>query len=675
MSRDTIPITLPAEALQFDAQGRPRSARYADVYASGDGALGQARHVFLAGNDLPRAWVGRRHYTIVETGFGLGNNFLATWQAWRADPARPRRLHYYSLEKHPLQRADLRAGSATRLDDPLDAAADALRGSLVERWPDPVIGLHRLDFDGGAVALTLVLGDAQHMIPELQLGADAFYLDGFAPDRNPELWTPLLLRALARLARPGATLATYTSARAVRDALASHGFECRLAPGYGHKRDMLRGCYAPRWRMRRHEPAAAYGGTRQALVVGAGLAGCACAAALAGRGWQVQLLDRAGIAAGASGLPAGLLVPLLSADDNLTSRLVRAGWRYSLAVLRALAPPATSAEPAPLWTPCGVFEQATDEQHEAQLRAMLAEQRWPPSLALYCTAAEAAARLGRTPRRGGVWFAQGGLVSAARWCEALARVAPGSGDAARIVPRDDPATGRILADTSFDVAAIRSVDGDWEAADRRGRRHRAPVLVLANAAGLATLQDLRGTPLQQIGGRLSLLQAPALADLACAIGGDGYAIPPLLGRAAIGATYEFSPFDADVPGRADGEAAAHQSNLERLTRLLAQPPAVQVSGTFAAQRCVAPDRLPLAGPMVDELAVADAAVRLRGARGADLPRLPGLYCLTALGSRGLSLAPLLGELVAAQVCGEPVPIEATLAAAVDPARYTLRRLR
>jgi tRNA 5-methylaminomethyl-2-thiouridine biosynthesis bifunctional protein len=309
------------EDLQFDAGGAPFSRRYGDVYASRSGALGQARHVFLHGSDLPSRWAGREQFVIVETGFGLGTNFLATWQAWRDDPRRPRRLHFVSVERHPLPAADL----ARCAPQPLSALAS----QLTRAWPLPLAGLHRLVFEAGAITLTLGFGDARTLVPQLVLGADAFYLDGFAPERNPELWDAALLKALARLARPDATLASWTTARAVRDALAAGGFEVGLREGFGTKRHMLVARYAPRFRTRRHDPPSPYAGAREAIVIGAGLAGCSSALALARRGWQVALLEQGAHAAGgASALPSGLLHPTLTADDSHAARLLRAGFLF-----------------------------------------------------------------------------------------------------------------------------------------------------------------------------------------------------------------------------------------------------------------------------------------------------------------------------------------------------------
>ena len=225
--------------LTFAADGTPFSPDYDDVYHSAAGAHAQAKHVFLAGNGLPDRWAGCAQFVIVETGFGLGLNFLATWLAWRDDPQRCRTLHFISLEKHPLAAADLARVHVAWPE--LATLADELGRS----WPALEAGAHELEFDGGRVRLTLHFGDAVTLLPTLAARADAFYLDGFSPAKNPELWSPALCSALARLAVSGATLATWSVAGSVRRALAAAGFEVTRRPGFAGKRQMLIGRFAP----------------------------------------------------------------------------------------------------------------------------------------------------------------------------------------------------------------------------------------------------------------------------------------------------------------------------------------------------------------------------------------------------------------------------------------------
>ena len=232
----TRPI-VPAH-LQWTDEGVPFSDEFDDVYHPAAGALEQARHVFLAGNGLPERWQGRERFVVLETGFGLGNNFLATWDAWRRSEQRCRQLHFISIEQRPLTRDDLRAVQR-------DASLADLASRLADAWPPLTPNLHRLSFDDGRVELLLALGDVAAWLPELVAQVDAFYLDGFAPAKNPQMWQARIYKAMARLAAPGATAATWTAARSVRDGLVSAGFDVTRASGRGGKRDITLATYTP----------------------------------------------------------------------------------------------------------------------------------------------------------------------------------------------------------------------------------------------------------------------------------------------------------------------------------------------------------------------------------------------------------------------------------------------
>lgn len=454
-------MKLEPAVLTFDAAGTPFSSVYGDIYHSSESGPGQARHVFLGGNDLPSRWAGKRVYTIVETGFGLGFNFLATWQAWRVDPARAERLHFVSIEKHPFPRDAL-----TAVHERYPEFA-SLAAQLQAAWPPLVPGLHRLHFDDGRVALTLAFADAADALSGLRLGADAFYLDGFAPARNDEMWTPRLMKALARLARPGATLATYTTARSVRDALAEAGFVITRRPGFGRKRDMLAARYMPRWQPRHVPPLAPEWPQRQAIVIGAGLAGAAVSERLAGRGWDIDMIERnAAPAAETSGLHAGVFQPQLSRDDGVPSRLARAGFLYAIERWRALE----AAGHALAWRRCGVLQIAKDDADEVRMAETIAALGYPPTYAEYANYATASLHAGCKVSAGGWWFPQGGWIKPANLVTAQLAAARGHA----------PDAPRLIAHFGKFVYALRRDGEYWQAlAGDGGVIATAPVVVLS----------------------------------------------------------------------------------------------------------------------------------------------------------------------------------------------------
>ncbi|MDN7674007.1 bifunctional tRNA (5-methylaminomethyl-2-thiouridine)(34)-methyltransferase MnmD/FAD-dependent 5-carboxymethylaminomethyl-2-thiouridine(34) oxidoreductase MnmC [Burkholderia oklahomensis] len=649
-----MPDRIVPATLVFREDGTVVSPLYGDIYHSAAGALAQADHVFIRGNDLPRRWRHKRTFTIVETGFGIGCNFLATWVAWRADPSHGERLHFVSVEKHPFARDDLRRAAAhivayTTIEPLVDELANA--------WPAMTPGVHRLEFDDGRVTLTLVFGDALDVLPNLVLRANAFYLDGFAPSKNADMWSPAIFKSLAKLADEHATFATYTSAGTVKRALDEAGFTHRKIEGFAGKRAMLVGEFAPRWRVRRHEPPRARAvETRDALVIGAGLAGCAVVERLAARGWHVTLIERrAEIASEASGNPAGVFHPMIARDDNLAARLSRAGFLHALnrwcALERAGHAFARSTQ--------GLVQLATSDDEFERMRESIDALGVPAELASTLSRDEARALLRTDVAYGGWLFPQGGSINPAAL--AAAQCAAAGEKLTRIV--------------GVEVARLeRGDDGRWRALDASGATlAQASVVVIANAADAARIAGLRHAPTQRVRGQLTLLPPGSAPDVAVPVIGDGYVVPLAGGVTLTGATYE--PDDTDATLR----EAGHRENLVRLERLLPEFSAASLDASTLTGRvgfrCVASDRLPLVGELGDEAAAARDAAALTGARLRDVPRAAGLYGAFGYGSRGLVWAALGAELIAAQIEGEPWPLERELAEAIDPARFLVRALR
>ena len=637
-------------SIDFDAGGPPRSPAFGDVYHPREGAAGQAQHVFLAGNGLPQRWQGREDFVIVETGFGLGSNFLATWQAWRDDPQRCARLHMVSLELHPPTRDDLlRAHAGTPQAD--------LAQELARAWPPPTPDLHLLEFESGAVRLLLGLGDARRLLPRLRLRVDACYLDGFAPARNPQLWEPPLFKALARLAAPGATAATWSAARAVREGLQAAGFEVETAPGFGSKRDMTRARHAPRGGRRAAaqavrgaasaSPAPAAADSRHALIIGAGLAGASAASALARLGWRCTVLERHGSpAAEASGNPAGVFHPASHAADNPHARLLRAAsllaaHRYA----RLIEDRRVTGEVR------GMLQMPGRERDEPRPHAE------HPDIARPETADSAAGLSGLAASGPGVhfgpagWVAPGELVAA--WLQA-----PG-----------------VTLHTGKPVASLERRGDGWRALDASGQAlAEAPVVVLAAGTGLAALvQAASAEPLELGTSRGQLNWFDGVAGPRLPMTGQGYAVSvPGAGRwrLVFGAT---SHEDDAEPALREADTRWNEARLRALTGIEAPAQAglLGMVGGRVAWRVTTPDRLPVVGP----LAAPNLPAHLRLDQARLVPRLAGVHVIGGLGSRGLTWAPLLGEVLAAGVAGTPQPLPSDLLDALDPARGLVRRVR
>ena len=620
-------------------QGVPFSEAYGDVYHPLAGALAQARHVFLAGNGLPERWRGRDRFVILETGFGLGNNFLATWHAWRSDPQAARCLHFVSIERHPLTRSDL--AQVPRAPALVDLAA-----LLVEAWPPLTPNLHRLAFDEGRVELLLALGDVHDWLPQLVARVDAFFLDGFAPARNPHMWQPTLFKAMARAAAPEATLATWTAARAVRDGLAAAGFELHRAEGQGGKRDITLGRYAPRFTPRTVAARLPSRPAGHAVIVGAGLAGCAAARTLAMEGWRCTVLDaQDGPAQQGSGNPTGIFHGIVHADDGPHARFNRAAaMEMQRAVLQAAARGVPGAA-------AGLLRLETSGMIVRAMQAVIGKHGLPPD---YVRAVEA----DEASEHAGTWLAHPAwLYPGAGWVSPVALSGFWLADAGAGV--------RFIGGTR--VGMLRRREHTWEVLDSSGGLlEAADVVVLANADDATRLAGMEW-PMHRVRGQVSLADPVRLpARPRIPIAGAGYLAVPSDGLGVFGATAQTDDSDPSV------READHRYNLGQLQRLLDQPLHIALDELRGRTgwRCVVEDRLPLIG------AVPEAA--LTGSRMDHerlVPRVPGLFVFAGLGSRGITWSALGARILSAWISGAPAPVEADLLDAVDPARFLVRRLR
>jgi tRNA 5-methylaminomethyl-2-thiouridine biosynthesis bifunctional protein len=679
----------------FDDSRTPRADDFGDVYFSADDGLAETRHVFLHHNQLAPRFAALDpaepgEFVIAETGFGTGLNFLAAAQLWLQTAPANWRLVYMSAEKFPLRRDDL-AAAHTHWPELRELAKE-----LQAYYPPLLRGHHRLALARGRVQLQLIFDDAHAALQQLletgypgwqqttQRCVDAFFLDGFAPAKNPDMWTALLFQAMARLSKPGTTFATFTSAGEVKRGLAAAGFDVAKVGGHGRKRDMLCGRWSqqtpaqhfvpsPRaqrgshhkydalWALQSADDLPARKKSR-AVIVGAGLAGAHTAHALASRGWQVTVIDAADrIASAASGNAQGVLYTKLSAAPDGVSRFALTSYLHALQRYRQLISDGILSPKAADF--CGVLQLGYDEPTRALHAAVANAFEKAPDIVRHVDTAAAAAIAAIPLQQPALWMEKAGFM-----------VPP-------LVCRDLLQHPAITLQLSSRVARLGRDDDNWHVFDvDDALLASAEVVVLCNGNDAAALTQTRHLPLKPVRGQVTLLPASNTSQmLRSVICHDGYLPPARDGEHCIGATFDLRRSDTST------DAQGHADNLARMARhvpCLANDvhslDAASLAGR-AALRCTTPDYLPIAGPVADVAqmrqrfaALASNAQALVASPGAWLP---GLYVNSGHGSRGLSSTPLCAELVAACIEGTPFPLAPALRMDLHPARFLIRDLK
>ncbi|ALB63477.1 5-methylaminomethyl-2-thiouridine-forming enzyme mnmC [Cronobacter condimenti 1330] len=662
------PNAIQSASLTFNNEGTPVSRDFDDVYFSNDDGLEETRYVFLNGNQLPERFMThpRDSFVVAESGFGTGLNFLTLWQAFEAfHQAHPhaalQRLHFISFEKFPLTLADLQSAHAHWPE------LAPLAQQLQAQWPLALPGCQRLRLDDGRVTLDLWLGDINALVDTLDdthnRQVDAWFLDGFAPSKNPEMWTPGLFAAMARLARPGGTLATFTSAGFVRRGLMEAGFDVVKRKGFGRKREMLVGTLAadtatPPARTPWYARRAAHG-EKDAAIVGGGIASALMALALQTRGWQVTLYcqDEAP-AQGASGNRQGALYPLLSHHDAALAAFFPAAFTFARRLYDALPVDFDND-----W--CGVTQLGWDEKSQTKIRQML-ELGLPETLARGVDSDAVAAHCGVETGCGGIEYPLGGWLCPAQLTAGVLALAQSRG---------------LQIHYGHTVSAILPENGGWRLDFAHGAQAQHATLVLANGHQINQFTQTETLPVYAVGGQVSHIPTtPGLGALRQVLCYDGYLTPqnPVNGMHCIGASYHRGISDRRY------READQEHNRQRLIDCLpearwAQEVDVSAGDARCGVRCATRDHLPMVGNAPDYAATLADYDEL--SRYADTPEtvepapvLENLFVLGALGSRGLCSAPLAAEILAAQMTGEPLPLDSATLAALNPNRLWVRKL-
>ncbi|WP_415886954.1 bifunctional tRNA (5-methylaminomethyl-2-thiouridine)(34)-methyltransferase MnmD/FAD-dependent 5-carboxymethylaminomethyl-2-thiouridine(34) oxidoreductase MnmC [Neptuniibacter sp. QD37_6] len=633
----------------------PHSNQYEDIYFNPEDGISESFYVFLEANKSPQLFKESHDacITIAETGFGTGLNFILTASEWLKHSPKQSKLKYISVEKFPLSRSDLQ--KALKQWPQFQEISIA----ILEQYPCPQAGYHTITINHSHIELLLMFGDAAESYSRLNAKVDAWYLDGFAPSKNPDMWSPELFREIARLSKPGTTFSTFTAAGIVKRGLRDVGFDVRKQKGFGRKREMLVGTFvenqAPKTIDKPWFELPASAKPKGVTIIGGGLSGCLTAQALAERGVKVTLLEQENqLATGGSGNPQGALYAKLPVKQTTQGELHLSGFLYSVNMLKRLDPEES------FWSQCGVMQLATSDKELARQNNLIEQETYPQELVSLKGAEELSEIANTSVNFDGLFFPSAGWVSPRALCEHFV---------------DHP----NISVVQQQVNDLSFAEGHWQLATKSGEFLSASHVVICNAEMANQFNQTDHLPLKTIRGQVSITQAKATNNqLNSVVCGDGYISPAHNQQYCFGATYDLQGKERNVT------QDDHESNLEKLSKVLPDIHADLAAESNDLQgrtafRCSTPDYMPIVGPAPVQDQFIETFAQLRKDRkwhfeNAKAEHHPNLYVNTGHGSKGLITCPISAELLASMICDEPLPLPKDVIDAINPARFIIKKL-
>ncbi|GLQ30782.1 bifunctional tRNA (5-methylaminomethyl-2-thiouridine)(34)-methyltransferase MnmD/FAD-dependent 5-carboxymethylaminomethyl-2-thiouridine(34) oxidoreductase MnmC [Litoribrevibacter albus] len=672
--------------LIWDETGTPCSSQFDDVYFSKVGGLDETRHVFLAHNQLPERFQAlskqdeRKTFVVAETGFGTGLNFLACCQLWDEHMANSNHeLVFVSTEMYPLTHEDLQ--KALSVWPELEKWSTPLMNS----YPKVCTGLQTLRISG-KIRLILAFGDAAESFSKLNASIDAWFLDGFAPSKNPEMWSDRLFQQIQRLSHQKTSFATFTAARVVKDLLTNHGFEFKKAKGFGRKRDMIHGHF-----VQANAPHNSNANTevwyqtpilshpnKTAIVVGAGLAGAHTANGLANRGWQVTVLEQGEcVASGASGNYQGVLYTKPSVQETKEDSFYLASFQYAVQHYQA------HFSESEIWQQAGLIQLAQSEKEALKL-TRVNEKYLGTSFNQKLSPEQATQKAGvdLNTNFDALFYPDSGWVNPAEACRALlnhSNIQVICNTKASSVERTNSIWNVTLETASFSNESSKDARSSEDTISSKNKVLSADIVVLCSAWEANQFEQMKHLPLTPIRGQVSQVDlattsAEAPNTVICA---DSYVTPSDNNKLNFGATFDLKDSDASYRNEDIKTNVSKLQSISTEFKVLDELNEEQITGR-ASVRCITSDRLPVVGMINDHDAMLDQYQQLAKDRKWPYQEPgsyhPGLYANLGHGSKGLTTIPLCSELLCAMVENDPLLLHQELIDSLNPTRFTINGL-
>jgi len=633
----------------------PVNKHFKDPYFSLANGLAETNYVFIQHNGLPGKWKNYQDFVIAETGFGTGLNFVATAQQWADNRNNDSHLTYYSIEKYPLSYLDLTKSLENW------PQFKTISQTLITLYPDNLPGFHQLEFTHEKITLVLMFGDVLPMLKNMQCKVDCWYLDGFSPGKNPDMWSMTVCEALALLSHENTSFATFTAASIVRRNLQAVGFDVKKMPGFGKKREMLCGHFVRQcvtikntkpWFSLEKIPSKL---VKEVTIIGGGLAGLTCAWMLSQEGVNCTLIESAdSLASGASGNAAGIVMPRFSLDLNLESQFYLSSFLFSIACLNRL-----KKENEDLcWEQSGVLQFVSQKR-----MTRIKELGFSEFFLQYFNQTLASIKADIPLTQGGIYFPKAGYVNMRQLCEVLKRVSE--------------STSTLTIKSQTRVKSCVKQDDCWWLYDAEDQCvSKSEIVIFANGFDAENLLPRTQLKLSKSRGQISqVVTQDDLGGLKFPICHEGYIIPEIEGNHVIGATYRLDDKNLSVTQQ------DHKKNLRTMGQIFAQPLSVdetKLTGRVSF-RTTSIDHLPLVGPVPDVAAYHSNYKDICHGRVNEeysaATYLQGLYLTTGHGSRGLVSCFSSATYLTALICGKPITLPRNVLNRLHPARHIIRELK
>lgn len=623
--------------LTFDEQGSAYSNNYDDIYFQPGIGLEEKRHVFLIGNNLPNQWQQKKTFTIAETGFGVGLNFLSTLALWHEARQNNQHLHYISCELLPLNIQQLTQALSSFPE------IEKYTKHLLENYPEQLIyGTHRLHFKTFNTTLTLIFGDCLSAFENLNATVDTWYLDGFAPSKNPDMWSDRLFKAIANLSHVGTTAATYTVAGKIKKGLTDVGFKITKVRGFGQKREMLTAELTTEHKIIEKQPwhqTHTSNNHQSFTVIGAGIAGLSIAQKLQSQGKNVTLIDRQKQPCQeTSGNPQAMIMPSFDLNDSPEARFYLSAFLYAIRHY--------SLEN---YHPVGVHALAfTDKQ-----------KIWQEKLLSHFYLSETLIQ----PYKKGILYPQAGWLDTQGHAKSLIE-----------------SLGNYL---QAEITRIEHNDNLWYLYSNESLIHTTHTLILANGISIKKLLPEYVLPITPKHGQISYFNSTdineKIAESPHVQLNKGYITPNWNGIQTIGATFDHidSKDWFNLP-------KITTDHWQRNTELWDNTPYAQFLKkdisykSRAGNRVTTPDHLPICGAVIDQQQFKNDYHDIRhGKKWKQYPIpkvIDNLFIMTGLGSRGFTSAPILAEFLCNQILGQAQILDTNMQKSIHPNRFLYRQL-